>query len=60
MLAILVIGLMLTAYFQSPRLSLSVLSVLPGIGRFHALLWLTGNTDKYPNLLWPTTVVVST
>ncbi|WP_113663396.1 efflux RND transporter permease subunit [Pedobacter nanyangensis] len=45
MLAILVIGLMLTAYFQSLRLSLSVLSVLPGaLAGSMLLLWLTGNT----------------
>lgn len=45
LLAIVVIGLMLTAYFQSMRLSLSVLSVLPGVlAGSMLLLWLTGNT----------------
>lgn len=45
LLAIVVIGLMLTAYFQSLQLSLSVLSVLPGVlAGSMLLLWLTGNT----------------
>lgn len=45
LLAIVVIALMLTAYFQSFRLSLSVLSVLPGVlAGSMFLLWLTGNT----------------
>jgi multidrug efflux pump subunit AcrB len=44
-LAIVVIGLMLTAYFQSIRLSLSVLSVLPGVlAGSMFLIWITGNT----------------
>ncbi|WP_407503299.1 efflux RND transporter permease subunit [Elizabethkingia miricola] len=45
LLAIIVITLMLTAYFQSLRLSLSVLSVLPGVlAGSMFLLWITGNT----------------
>lgn len=45
LLAIVVIGLMLTAYFQSFRLTLSVLSVLPGVlAGSLLLLWITGNT----------------
>lgn len=45
LLAIVVIGLMLTAYFQSFRLCLSVLSVLPGVLAGSILLiWITGNT----------------
>ena len=45
LLAVLLIGLMLSAYFQSVRLALAGLSVLPGVlagSRF--LLWITGNT----------------
>ena len=45
LLAIVVIGLMLTAYFQSFKLSLIVLSVLPPVlAGSMLLLWLTGNT----------------
>jgi multidrug efflux pump subunit AcrB len=45
LLAMLVIGLMLTAYFQSFRISLIVLSVFPGvIAGSLLLLWITGNT----------------
>lgn len=45
LLAVVVICLMLTAYFQSFRLSLTVLSVLPGVlAGALLLLWLTGNT----------------
>lgn len=45
LLAIVVIALMLTAYFQSVKLSLTVLSVLPGVlAGSMLLLWLTGNT----------------
>lgn len=45
LLAIIVIALMLTAYFQSFRLSLTVLSVLPGVlAGSMLLLWMTGNT----------------
>ena len=45
LLAIVVIGLMLTAYFQSFKLSLTVLSVLPGVlAGAVLLLWVTGNT----------------
>ncbi len=45
LLAVVVICLMLTAYFQSFRLSLTVLSVLPGVlAGSLLLLWLTGNT----------------
>jgi multidrug efflux pump subunit AcrB len=45
LLAVLVIGLMLTAYFQSFRLSLVVLSAFPGVlaGALF-LIWITGNT----------------
>lgn len=45
LLAILVIMLMLAAFFQSFKLSLTILSVLPGVlaGSF-LLLWITGNT----------------
>jgi multidrug efflux pump subunit AcrB len=44
-LAVVVIALMLTAYFQSFRLSLTVLSVLPGVlAGSMLLLWITGNT----------------
>ena len=45
LLAIVVICLMLTAYFQSLQLSLIVLSVAPGVlAGSMLLLWLTGNT----------------
>lgn len=45
LLAVIVIGLMLTACFQSLRLSITVLSVLPGVlAGSTLLLWLTGNT----------------
>ncbi|HTF32044.1 MAG TPA: efflux RND transporter permease subunit, partial [Flavitalea sp.] len=45
LLAIVVIGLMLTAYFQSFKLSLTVLSVFPGVlAGSMLLLWMTGNT----------------
>lgn len=45
LLAIVVIGLMLTAYFQSARLSLVVLIIIPGVLAGSLLLiWLTGNT----------------
>jgi multidrug efflux pump subunit AcrB len=45
LLAVLVIGLMLTAYFQSFRISLTILSVFPGvIAGSMLLLWVTGNT----------------
>ncbi|GAC1427362.1 MAG: efflux RND transporter permease subunit [Flavisolibacter sp.] len=45
LLAVIVIGLMLTAYFQSFRLALIVLSVFPGVlAGSMLLLWLTGNT----------------
>ncbi|GAC1592393.1 MAG: efflux RND transporter permease subunit [Chitinophagaceae bacterium] len=45
LLAIVVIGLLLTAYFQSFKLSLTVLSVFPGvIAGSMFLLWITGNT----------------
>lgn len=45
LLAIVVIGLMLAAYFQSFKLSLTVLSVFPGVlAGSMLLLWLTGNT----------------
>lgn len=45
LLAVIVIGLMLTAYFQSLKLSLIVLSVFPGVLAGSMLaLWLTGNT----------------
>jgi multidrug efflux pump subunit AcrB len=45
LLAIVVIALMLTAYFQSFKLSLTVLSVLPGVlAGSMSLLWITGNS----------------
>lgn len=45
LLAILVIGLLFTAYFQSLKLSLLILSVLPAVLAGSLLsLWLTGNT----------------
>ena len=45
LLAIVVIGLMFTAYFQSFKLALTVLSALPGvIAGSIFLLWITGNT----------------
>ncbi|MCC6288491.1 MAG: efflux RND transporter permease subunit [Chitinophagaceae bacterium] len=45
LLAALVIWLMLAAYFQSFRLSLTILSVFPGVlAGAMLLLWLTGNT----------------
>lgn len=45
LLAILVIALMLTAYFQSLRLALSVLAALPCVlAGSMLLLWITGNT----------------
>ena len=45
LLAVVVIGLMLTAYFQSFKLSITVLSVLPGVlAGAVLLLWITGNT----------------
>src|SRR5439155_15347711 len=45
LLAIVVIGLMLTAYFQSFKLALTVLSVFPGVlAGSMLLLWITGNT----------------
>jgi multidrug efflux pump subunit AcrB len=45
LLAVIVIGMMLTAYFQSFKLSLTVLSVLPGVlAGSMFLLWVTGNT----------------
>lgn len=45
LLAVVVIGLMLTAYFQSFRLAMIVLSVFPGVlAGSMLLLWLTGNT----------------
>jgi multidrug efflux pump subunit AcrB len=45
LLAVIVIGLMLTAYFQSFKLSLAILSVFPGvIAGSMFLLWITGNT----------------
>jgi multidrug efflux pump subunit AcrB len=44
-LAVVVIWLMLTAYFQSFRLSLAVLSVFPGVlAGSMLLIWATGNT----------------
>jgi multidrug efflux pump subunit AcrB len=44
-LAIVVIGLMLAAYYQSFKLSLAVLSILPAVLSGSLLmLWLTGNT----------------
>src|SRR5204862_6106239 len=45
LLAIVLIGLMLTAYFQSFKLALTVLSVFPGVlAGSMLLLWITGNT----------------
>jgi CzcA family heavy metal efflux pump len=45
LLAVVVIGLLLAAYFQSFKLSLTVLSVFPGVlAGSMLLLWLTGNT----------------
>ena len=45
LLAVVVIGLLLTAWFQSVKLSLTVLFVVPGVlAGSLALLWLTGNT----------------
>ncbi|HWB27674.1 MAG TPA: efflux RND transporter permease subunit [Chitinophagaceae bacterium] len=45
LLAIIMICLMLTGYFQSLKLSLIVLSVIPGVlAGSMLLLWLTGNT----------------
>jgi multidrug efflux pump subunit AcrB len=45
LLAVVVIGLLLMAYFQSIKLSLTVLSVLPGVlAGAVLLLWITGNT----------------
>ncbi len=45
LLAILVIGLLFMAYFQSVKLSLIILSVLPAVlAGSLLLLWLTGNT----------------
>lgn len=45
LLAVIIIGLMLTAYFQSLRLALIVLSVFPGvIAGSMLLLWITGNS----------------
>ena len=45
LLAVIVICLMLTAYFQSLRLSLIVLSIFPGVlAGSILLLWATGNT----------------
>lgn len=45
LLAVVVIWLMLTAYFQSFRLSLAILSVFPGVlAGSMLLLWFTGNT----------------
>nr|MBA4140931.1 efflux RND transporter permease subunit [Segetibacter sp.] len=45
LLAVIVICLMLTAYFQSLRLSLIVLSIFPGVlAGSMLLLWATGNT----------------
>jgi multidrug efflux pump subunit AcrB len=45
LLAIVVIGLMLTAYFQSFKLTLTILSVFPGVlAGSMLLLWITGNT----------------
>ncbi|AEW01093.1 acriflavin resistance protein [Niastella koreensis] len=45
LLAIIVIGLMLAAYFQSLRLSIVILSVFPGVlAGSLLLLWATGNT----------------
>ncbi len=45
LLAVVVIGLLLTAWFQSVKLSLTVLFVVPGVlAGSMLLLWLTGNT----------------
>jgi multidrug efflux pump subunit AcrB len=45
LLAVVVIALLLTAYFQSFKLSLTVISALPGVlAGSMMLLWLTGNT----------------
>jgi multidrug efflux pump subunit AcrB len=45
LLAVVVIGLMLAAYFQSVQLSVTVLAVFPGvIAGSMLLLWITGNT----------------
>ena len=45
LLAVIVMGLLLTAWFQSVKLSLVVLFVVPGVlAGSMALLWLTGNT----------------
>lgn len=45
LLAMLVIGLMITAYFQSVKIALTVLSVFPGVlAGSMFLLWITGNT----------------
>jgi multidrug efflux pump subunit AcrB len=45
LIAIVVIGLMLAAYFQSFKLSLTVLSVFPGVlAGSMLLIWITGNT----------------
>ena len=45
LLAVVVIGLMLTAYFQSFKLSLTVLSTFPGVlAGSMLLLWVTGNS----------------
>jgi len=45
LLAVVVITLLLTAYFQSFKLSLTVISALPGVlAGSMMLLWLTGNT----------------
>lgn len=45
LLAVVIIGLMLAAYFQSFKLSLTVLSAFPGVlAGSMFLLWITGNT----------------
>jgi len=45
LLAVVVIGLMLTAYFQSLKMSLTVLSVFPGVlAGSLLLLWVSGNS----------------
>jgi multidrug efflux pump subunit AcrB len=45
LLAVVVIGLLLTAWFQSLKLSMAVLFVVPGVlAGSMLLLWLTGNT----------------
>jgi len=45
LLAVVLIGLMLTAYFQSFKLALTVLAVFPGVlAGSMLLLWVTGNT----------------